>query len=156
MRWTKTQNYICSPSTLGSLTPKQAALKEVYLPPVSSEANAGRILKTNELQQIEQPLNSNQHLFCRQKTTPFINFRWATEKILKDRLPNIFVFQKVWRAITFFVRLREENQKSSLVIYRMKKLIYLSSLLEFTCKNKVTKKNKKTSRFNLQQTNLIL
>ena len=60
LKWTIFQNYSCTPPTLGSLTLKPAAFPDVYLPSVASER---RILNTNDLQNFEHLLNTNQKFF---------------------------------------------------------------------------------------------
>ena len=56
----KFQNFSCTLSTLGFLTLKPAAFEDVYLPPVASEASEGRMLNSNQLQNVKQLLNTKQ------------------------------------------------------------------------------------------------
>ena len=65
------------PSGLGSLTLKPAAFKDLYLPPVVSEASTGGILNTNHLHILKQLLNIDQEKKNSTKKIPR-----ATEEIL--------------------------------------------------------------------------
>ena len=59
--WAKVQKFSSTASKLGSLTLKPSALKDVYFLPVASESIEGRILCTNQLQNIDQLINTNQY-----------------------------------------------------------------------------------------------
>ena len=71
--FTETQNCFCSLSRVSSITLKPSTFEDVYLNPGGTEASGSRILSNNQLHNIQQLINTHQHLFLKENKQ-FYNF----------------------------------------------------------------------------------